>query len=233
MSDRSQASAFRGPQSAGARINDLPFSPAAERNQQPILEVLRVVLPSQGTALEIAAGTGQHAVHFAAGLPAWSWQPTDQEPAMLPVIDARVRDAGLGNVRAAQRLDVLSPTWPSEGPGFDAAFDAVFCANMLHISPWATCAALMQGASRHLGPEGVLITYGPYLEDHVPTSEGNLRFNESLRATHPEWGIRRLEAVAEQAAVVGLQLKARHAMPANNLLLVWSRAGQAAREGTY
>lgn len=229
MNDRSQANALRSPQGDGARTSELPFSPAAERNQQPILEVLRVVLPSQGRALEIAAGTGQHAVHFAAGLPAWSWQPTDQEPTMLPVIDARVREAGLGNVRAARRLDVLLPTWPSEGPVFDAPFDAIFCANMLHISPWATCAALMQGASRHLGPEGVLITYGPYLEDHVPTSEGNLRFNESLRATHPEWGIRRLEAVAEQAAFVGLQLKARHAMPANNLLLVWSHTDQGLR----
>src|SRR5690606_1032363 len=153
MSDRSQASAFRSRQGEGARTSDLPFSPAAERNQQPILEVLGVVLPAKGAALEIAAGTGQHAVHFAAGLPEWSWQPTDQEPAMLPVIDARVREAVLGNVRAALRLDVLSSTWPSEGPGFDAPFDAIFCANMLHISPWATCAALMKGASRHLGPE--------------------------------------------------------------------------------
>ena len=202
------------------------FSESAERNKHPILEKLHPLLVTRKSVLEIGSGTGQHAVHFAAGLPAWSWQPTDQDPTMLPVIDARVREAGLGNVRAAQRLDVLSPTWPSEGPGFDAPFDAVFCANMLHISPWATCAALMQGASRHLGSEGVMITYGPYLEDHVPTSEGNLRFNESLRATHPDWGIRRLEAVAEQAALLGLQLKARHAMPANNLLLVWSHTDQ-------
>jgi len=205
------------------RVSDLPFSPAAERNQQPILEVLSQVLPTQGVALEIAAGTGQHAVHFAQGLPHWAWQPTDQDPAMLPVIAARVHRAGLNNVRSPLRIDVLSATWPSDGPAFDQPFDAIFCANMLHISPWATCAALMQGAARHLSTHGMLITYGPYLEDHVPTSEGNLRFDESLRATHPDWGIRRLGAVAEQAALVGLELKARHAMPANNLLLVWSR----------
>lgn len=208
----------------GLRASDLPFSPAAERNQQPILEVLRRVLPPQGLALEIAAGTGQHAVHFAASLPAWNWQPTDQDPAMLPVIAARAREAGLSNVRAPLRLDVLSPPWPGDGSAFDTPFDAIFCANMLHISPWATCTALMRGAARYLGPHGMLITYGPYLEDDVPTSEGNLRFDESLRGTHPDWGIRRLGAVAEQAALVGMGLRARHAMPANNLLLIWSRA---------
>jgi len=206
------------------RASDLPFSPAAERNQQPILEVLRRMLPTQGLALEIAAGTGQHAVHFAAGLPAWTWQPTDQDPAMLPVIAARARAAGLSHVLSPLRLDVMTATWPSDGPEFITPFDAIFCANMLHISPWATCAALMRGAARHLSSDGMLITYGPYLEDDVPTSEGNLRFDESLRGTHPDWGIRRLAAVTEQAALVGLGLKARHAMPANNLLLVWSRA---------
>ncbi|MDO8906519.1 DUF938 domain-containing protein [Hydrogenophaga sp.] len=206
-------------------MSALPFSPAAERNRQPILETLRLVLPNQGVALEIAAGTGQHAVHFAAGLPNWTWQPTDQDPAMLPVISARAAEAGLDNMRAPLRLDVMAATWPSAGPEFNTPFDAIFCANMLHISPWATCSALMQGAARHLCPGGVLITYGPYLEDGIPTSEGNLRFDESLRATHPEWGIRRLAAVAEEAALVGLGLKARHAMPANNLLLVWERAG--------
>jgi len=211
-------------QGEGLRASDLPFSPAAERNQQPILAVLRHVLPSQGVALEIAAGTGQHAVYFAANLPTWNWQPTDQDPAMLPVIAARAREAGLNNVRCPLRLDVLSATWPSDGPAFDTPFDAIFCANMLHISPWATCPALMRGAARHLSPHGVLITYGPYLEDEVPTSEGNLRFDESLRATHPGWGIRRLEAVTEQATLAGLALTSRHAMPANNLLLVWTRA---------
>ena len=95
---------------------------------------------------------------------------------------------------------------------------------MLHISPWATCAALMQGAARHLAPGGVLVTYGPYLEDDVPTSEGNLSFDQSLRAQDPAWGIRRREEVEQQAARAGLRLRARHAMPANNLLLVWARA---------
>jgi SAM-dependent methyltransferase len=204
-------------------LNDLPFSPAAERNRQPILEKLRELLPQQGTALEIAAGTGQHAAHFAAGLPGWTWQPTDHDAAMLPAIAARTCGAGLSNVREPLRLDVLLPVWPADGRGFDAPFDAIFCANMLHISPWATCAALMQGAARHLKPSGMFITYGPYLEDGVVTSEGNLRFDESLRSTQPDWGLRHLRQVAEQAALAGLALRSRHAMPANNLLLVWAR----------
>jgi SAM-dependent methyltransferase len=204
-------------------LNDLPFSPAAERNRQPILDKLLELLPLQGTALEIAAGTGQHAVHFAACLPGWTWQPTDHDAAMLPAIAARIAEAGLARVREPLRLDVLLPGWPAEGGSFDAPFDAIFCANMLHISPWATCAGLMQGAARHLKPEGVLITYGPYLEEGVATSEGNLRFDESLRSTQPDWGLRHVSQVAEEAALAGLSLRSRHAMPANNLLLVWAR----------
>jgi hypothetical protein len=99
----------------------------------------------------------------------------------------------------------------------------IYCANMLHIAPWACCAALMHGAARHLAPGGVLVTYGPYLEDGVPASEGNRAFDQSLRAQDPAWGIRRREEVEREAERAGLQLAARHAMPANNLLLVWAR----------
>ena len=103
-------------------------------------------------------------------------------------------------------------------------FDLVYCANMLHISPWPACAALMQGSARHLAADGVLVTYGPYLEADVPTAEGNQVFDQSLRARNPAWGIRRREDVEDIAAKAGLRLAARHAMPANNLLLVWARA---------
>jgi SAM-dependent methyltransferase len=206
-------------------MHSLPFSPDAERNKAPILERLQALLPAQGAALEIASGTGQHAVWFAAGLPGWHWQPTDFEAQALPAIDARVAASGLSNVAPALRLDVLAPQWPAEGPEFDAPFAAIFCANMLHIAPWATCAALMQGAARHLAPGGVLITYGPYLEDGVPTSPGNLAFDASLRAQHPDWGIRPLADVTEQAQRASLHLWQRHAMPSNNLLLVWGRSG--------
>lgn len=201
----------------------LPHSPAADRNKQPILDVLRRVLPAAGTALEIASGTGQHAVWFAAALPGWTWQPSDADPGMLPVIAARTAEAGSKNVRPPVLLDVLAPQWPSHGPAFADAFDAIYCANMLHISPWETCAALMQGCARHLSAGGVLVTYGPYLEDGVATAPGNVAFDASLRERDPAWGLRRLEAVAAEARRAGLSLRERHAMPANNLLLVFGR----------
>jgi hypothetical protein len=206
----------------------LPSSPASERNRQPILECLGTLLPATGSALEIAAGTGQHATWFAAGLPGWSWQPTDADIDALSVIAARVAGAALSNVRAPLQLDVLAPQWPTAGAAFRDPFDLIFCANMLHISPWATCSALMLGAAHHLSDGGRLITYGPYLEEGVPTSPGNLTFDASLRHSNPAWGIRQLEAIAQQARAAGLHLQQRHALPANNLLLVWGREPRAA-----
>lgn len=199
----------------------LPHSPAAERNRQPILEALRRVLPARGLALEIASGTGQHAVWFAAGLPRWTWQPSEADADMLPAIAARMAQAGASNIRPPVLLDVLADTWPAAGPAFTGRFDAVFCANLLHIAPWPTCAALMRGCARHLAPGGMLVTYGPYLEADVPTAPGNLAFDQSLRARDPAWGIRWLQDVAQEAQRAGLSLQARHAMPANNLLLVF------------
>jgi SAM-dependent methyltransferase len=204
-------------------VPHLPHSPAADRNKQPILDVLRVLLPASGTALEIASGTGQHATWFASSLPGWTWQPSDADAGMLPAIAARVAAAGLPNVRLPLLLDVMAPQWPSRGDAFTQAFDAVYCANMLHIAPWSTCAALMQGSARHLAPGGVLVTYGPYLEDGVVTAAGNLDFDASLRARNPAWGLRRVQDVAAQAERAGLLLRQRHAMPANNLLLVFAR----------
>ena len=198
-------------------------SPAADRNNQPILEVLQRVLPARGLALEIASGTGQHVAWFGAALASWIWQPSDADPHALPAIEAWSQQAGLTNVRAPVLLDVMAQQWPASGPAFSEPFDAMYCANMLHISPWGTCAALMRGAARHLALDGVLVTYGPYLEDGVPTAPGNLAFDASLRERDPQWGIRRIEDVAAAAERVGLRLQARHAMPANNLLLVWGR----------
>ena len=202
----------------------LQHSPAAERNQGPILAQLLALLAPAGAALEIASGTGQHAAHFAAALPGWIWQPTDLQTTHFGSITGWAAQAQAHNVRAPLRLDVLQNPWPAEGPAFGAPFNLIYCANMLHIAPWACCAGLMQGAARHLAAGGHLVTYGPYLEDSVPTAHGNLAFDASLRAQNPAWGIRRLEDVAAVAATAGLQLAARHALPANNLLLVWARA---------
>ena len=204
-------------------MSTLPFSAAADRNKQVILEMLKQVLPEEGSVLEIASGTGQHITFFAAAMPGFTWQPTDADAAALPWIAARVKEQQQTNVRDPLSLDVLAAQWPAGGATFTEPFDAIYCANMLHIAPWATCAALLQGSSRHLAAGGVLITYGPYLEEDVATSPGNLAFDESLRAQNPAWGIRRLENVAQEARRAGLKLRERHAMPANNLLLVWCK----------
>lgn len=208
-------------------MSEPPFSAPADRNKEPILRRLRDILPAHGTALEIASGTGQHVSWFAAGLPGWIWQPTEADASALPAIAQWVLRAGVANVRPPLRLDVMAAQWPGEGSAFGQAFDAIFCANMLHISPWPACSALMHGSARHLAPGGVLITYGPYLEEGVVTAPGNLAFDQSLRARDPQWGIRRLEAVRDEASAAGLALRERHAMPANNLLLVFGRTESA------
>ena len=193
-------------------------SPAAERNGPPILAELQRLLPAEGVMLEIASGTGQHAAFFSAGLPGWQWQPSDFDPGALPSIAAWRED--VPSVRPPITLDVLDADWP----GVPAQVDAIYCANMIHIAPWECTAGLMRGAARHLAPRGLLLTYGPYLEDDVPTAPGNLAFDADLRARNPAWGIRRLADVAAQAAAAGLQLRERLSLPANNLLLAWGAA---------
>jgi SAM-dependent methyltransferase len=211
-----------------SRMPDLPHSPAAERNKQPILDALTRILGASGTALEIASGTGQHAAWFAAAMPRWAWQPTDADARMLPALASRVEQAALPNLRAPLLLDVMADRWPLQGPApahekEETGFDAIYCANMLHIAPSAACAALMQGAARHLLPGGVLVTYGPYFEEDVPPAPSNLSFDQDLRSRNAAWGIRRLQDVAAEAGAAGLALQQRHAMPANNLLLVFGR----------
>ena len=203
-------------------MTDLPYSTAAERNKQPILDALRDLLGERGTALEIASGTGQHAVWFAAALADWVWQPTDADAGALPAIAARIAQSGLLNFRPPVLLDVMSTPWPAPNAPFAERFDAIFCANMLHIAPPAAGAGLMQGAARHLSTGGLLITYGPYF-DEAPPAPSNLAFDANLRARDADWGIRRLADVTAEARRSGLRLRERHAMPANNLLLVFCR----------
>ncbi|MEJ8824188.1 DUF938 domain-containing protein [Variovorax humicola] len=193
-------------------------SPAAERNSQPILEVLQRLLPTEARVLEIASGTGQHAAFFAAAMPGWQWQPSDGDASSLGSIDAWRADAA--NVLPPVQIDVMANDWPVRGP-----FDAVFCANMLHISPWPTCAALMRGAASVLAPKGLLVTYGPYLQDDVATAPGNIAFDASLRARDPAWGLRRLEDVAQEAKAAGYSLQQTIPMPANNLTVAFARSG--------
>lgn len=204
-----------------------PTSPAAERNKSAILAALQTLLPSSGRLLEIAAGTGQHAVFCAAGMPGWQWQPSDPDPASLLAIAAWSTTQHSPRLLPALQLDVLTEPWPAEVSDSAFSWDALFCANMLHIAPWACCAALMRGAARLLTADGQLITYGPYRVRGEPISPGNQAFDADLRARNPAWGLRWLHDVAEQAEAAGLQLNQRHAMPANNQILVFRRRAAA------
>jgi len=196
---------------------ELTTSPAAERNKAPILDVLMRVLPEAATVLEIASGTGQHAAHFATARPDWTWQPTDADANALASIASRT--AALANVRPPLTLDVLAPRWPDSL----GRFDALYCANLLHIAEWPTCAALMAGSARHLAPRGALVLYGPYVVDGEPTAPGNVAFDADLRRRNPAWGVRRLADVVAAAEQVGLSFEQRFDMPANNLMLVFRR----------
>ena len=213
-------------------------SPAADRNKGPILGELQRLLPASGRLLEIASGTGQHAAFCAAGLPGWRWQPSDPDADALVSITAWAALQPSPGLLPARQLDVLAEPWsidataPAPTPTTATTgaipvtnWDAVFCANLLHIAPWACCGALMRGAARLLAPAGLLITYGPYLIDGEPTAPGNQAFDADLRGRNPAWGLRWLHDVVAEADGAGLALCAQVAMPANNRLLVFSRQG--------
>ena len=201
----------------------IPLSPAAERNKGPILEVLRGVLPARGQVLEIASGTGQHVVHFAASMPALEWQPSDPNPDRRAAIVARLAAERLGNVRPPLALDVHDAPWP-----LAAGVDAIVCINMIHIAPASATTALLAGASRALGPDGVLVLYGPFRQGGRHTAQSNATFDQSLRAENPDWGVRELEAVTDEAAAFGFARVVVVPMPANNLSVVFARAAASA-----
>jgi len=200
-----------GPAAAGKR-----HAPATERNRDVILAVLRDELPSSGLVLEVASGSGQHVVHFAATLPALDWQPSDPDPAALVSIESWRQEVGLPNVRPPFRLDA-SADWPVERA------DAILCVNMVHISPWEATLGLMKGAGAVLPPGGLLYLYGPYLRENVETAPSNLAFHASLKARDPQWGLRRVEDVIAAAEGEGLVLRRLLEMPANNLSLIFRR----------
>lgn len=191
--------------------------PATGRNREPLLEVLQRVLPARGTLLEISAGSGQHAAFFAPHFPDLVWHPTDLEPDALRSIDAWAAGSGASNLRAAQRLDVTAWPWP-----LDAA-DVVLNVNMIHIAPWECALALLRGAGMLLGPGGLLVMYGPYKIEGAHTAPSNARFDASLRARDPRWGVRDLDEVALVAATEGMELVEKVPMPANNFTVIFRR----------
>jgi len=197
---------------------DLPNSPAAERNREPIREVLAGRLPKQGHMLEIASGLGQHAVYLSAALPGWTWQPSDPDDEALVTLHSRVAAADLSQLLAPIPLDVEQPDWAVATP------DAILCVNMIHIAPWSATRALFQGAGRWLRDGGWVFLYGPFRMNGASTSESNERFDADLRARELRWGIRDLADVTAEAEAAGLRHIETIAMPANNHVVVYRKA---------
>jgi hypothetical protein len=190
-------------------------APAAQRNREPIREVLARILPDAGTVLTIAEGSGEHAVHFARSFPALTWQPSDVDPEALASIAAWRDETALSNLAAPIALDVTTPAWPID----QAA--AITCINMIHISPWEATLGLFAGAARTLSPGALLYLYGPYRFGGSFTAPSNEAFDASLRSRDSRWGVRDVRDL--EAAATGFTLREIVAMPANNHSLVFRR----------
>jgi len=201
--------------------DDRLVSAAASRNRDAILDVLRGVLPQQGLVLEVASGSGEHAVHFAAALPGLTFQPTDRDAAARASIDAWARESGLSNLRPAAALDCTAEPWP-----VDRA-DAVLCINMIHIAPWAAAEGLIAGAARVLRPGGILVLYGPFQRAGHPLAPSNAAFDALLRARDPAWGLRSLERVTALTDAAGFAGPEVEPMPANNSTVLFRRIERA------
>lgn len=194
------------------------YSAACERNREALLDVLRRVFPHEGRVIEIAAGTGMHALHFSRNLPDLQWVPTDPDSEARESIEAWRQDAGLANLEPAQELDTREEPW-----GVGEA-DAILCSNMIHIAPWESCIGLFRGADRILRDGGVVVTYGPYRfpgREPVPSNEN---FDVSLRFRNPEWGVRSIDDVSKVARDWGFSRLETVPMPANNHSVVWRRS---------
>lgn len=202
------------------RGNDVRMrSPSAARNRDPILAVLRRVLPEKGRVLEIASGTGEHAVHFARAMPGLSWRTSDPDAASRASISAWIEAEALANVLAPLEIDTRTSDWGVEAE----RFDAIVSLNMIHIAPWEAALGLIAGASRLLKPNGVLFFYGPFKRDGEHTSPSNEAFDASLKSRDPSWGVRDVAVVAREAQRKGFTLMEIEEMPANNLCVIFTR----------
>jgi len=190
-------------------------APATARNSEPLAEVLAEELPDRGLVLEVASGSGEHAVFLARQFPALDWQPSDVDLEALASVDAWAAEAGCANLRPAIALDAAQANWPI------AAADAVLCVNMVHISPWSAAVGLFTGAGRILTSGAPLVLYGPFIEPGRETAPSSLAFDHSLKQRNSEWGLRNTADLDALAADHGLRRTARYAMPANNLVLVY------------
>ena len=193
------------------------YAPATTRNREPICAVLERELPSRGTVLEIASGSGEHAMYFARVFPDLTWQPSDASPSALASIEAWRAEAQLANVRAAIALDVTAATWPV------AYADAIVCINMIHVSPFEATLGLFAGAAQVLSTGGPLYLYGPYRFGGAFLALSNAEFDRWLRERDPRWGVRDVDDLTSVAADHGFVLSETVAMPANNHSLVFRR----------
>ena len=198
------------------------YAPATERNREAILAVLQGCLPNQGTVLEIATGTGQHAVYFAPQLTPRYWLPTDLDPTNIASIAAWREEADTANLLLPRQLDVRDSAWLID---YDvpAPISAIVNINMLHISPWSCCEALFAGAAKVLNQFGVVMLYGPFKRDGLHTALSNAAFEEQLRSQDSAWGVRDLEAVVDVAVEQGFACQSVIEMPANNLSVVFDK----------
>ncbi|AFY33731.1 DUF938 domain-containing protein [Calothrix sp. PCC 7507] len=204
------------------------YAPATQRNCQPILEVLLKVLPESGTILEIASGTGEHAVFFAPRLSPRKWLPSDPNPQLRASIATWAEHFPSENLYPPIELDASSPTWSVEAAPFAndlkrSPITAIANINMIHIAPWSACLGLMAGAGRILPSGGILYLYGPFKQGGENTAPSNAAFDESLIAQNPEWGVRHLEEVVAVANAQHLSWKQTYQMPANNLSVIFER----------
>jgi hypothetical protein len=194
------------------------FAPATERNREVILEILLQVLPASGTILEIASGTGEHAVYFAPHLKPRKWLPTDPNPRSRASIAAWIAHLPSDNLYPPVDFDASASVWtlPDTTP-----ITAIVNINMIHISAWGACLGLMALSDRILPPGGILYLYGPFKQNGEHTSPSNAAFDSSLRAQNPNWGVRDLDDVVEAAKAQNLNLINTYQMPANNLSVVF------------
>lgn len=209
---------------AGERFYEAPAgadarrcAPAAGRNREPIAEVLEEWLPASGLVLELASGTGEHAIFFASRFPDFEWQPSDVHADAIQSISAWSAGAGLSNLRPPLILDAASPDWPISHA------DALLSINMVHISPWSSALGLLDGAARLLRAGAPLILYGPWFSDDIVPAPGNLEFDADLRRRDSQWGIRKVEDFTAAAMERDFTLDETRPMPANNLMLLFRR----------
>ncbi len=197
------------------------YADATQRNRQPILEVLQRILPPQGNILEIASGTGQHAIFFASNLVNYHWYPSDPDPVLRDSIEAWRNHFPTENLHSPLDIDAISPSWSIEKE--QISLNAIVNINMIHISPWKACLGLMAGANRILSTGGILYLYGPCKRNGNHTAPSNEMFDRSLRSRNSQWGVRNLEDVVEIAESEDLALQEVVEMPANNLSVIFRK----------